>query len=110
MLDRRGRLAHDGGVLPTPGAYVLGLPFLRRRKSSFLDGVGPDAEELTEHLLAHLDRTATRRPSPAPPSADEGRLLVGAAPLPRPLRRGSRPAGCGSEADRVGGVPRLLRV
>lgn len=58
FLDRRGRLAHDGGVLPTPGAYVLGLPFLRRRKSSFLDGVGPDAEELTEHLIAHLDRTA----------------------------------------------------
>ncbi len=62
FLDRRGRLAHDGGVLPTPGAYVLGLPFLRRRKSSFLDGVGPDAEELTEHLVAHLDRAAAAAP------------------------------------------------
>ena len=58
FLDRRGRLAHDAGVLPVPGAYALGLPFLRRRKSTFIDGVGPDAAELSEHLLAHLDRTA----------------------------------------------------
>jgi putative flavoprotein involved in K+ transport len=62
FLDRRGRLAHDGGVLPTPGGYALGLPFMRRRKSSFLDGVGPDAEELTDHLVGHLDRTAAGAP------------------------------------------------
>ena len=30
-----------------PGMYVLGLPFTRRRKSSFLDGVGADATELS---------------------------------------------------------------
>lgn len=57
LLDRRDRLVHDGGVLSAPGMYVLGLPFLRRRKSSFLDGVGPDADELTTHLVGHLDRT-----------------------------------------------------
>jgi putative flavoprotein involved in K+ transport len=34
--------------------YVLGLPFTRRRKSNFIDGVGPDAIELTEHLSGHL--------------------------------------------------------
>jgi putative flavoprotein involved in K+ transport len=55
-LDRKGRLVHDGGVLATPGLYVLGLPFMRRRKSSFLDGVGPDAGELADHLVAHLAR------------------------------------------------------
>ena len=54
LLDRKGRLVHDGGVLPVPGLYVLGLPFMRRRKSSFLDGVGPDAHDLAEHLVAHL--------------------------------------------------------
>ncbi len=58
LLDRKGRLGHDGGVLPVPGMYVLGLPFLRRRKSSFLDGVGPDSEELAAHLVDHLDSTA----------------------------------------------------
>lgn len=60
LLDRKGRVVHDGGVLPTPGLYVLGLPFLRRRKSSFLDGVGPDAVELTQHLASHLDRAVSR--------------------------------------------------
>ena len=60
LVDRRGRLVHDGGVLPTPGLYVLGLPFMRRRKSSFLDGVGPDARDLSAHLASHLDRTASR--------------------------------------------------
>ncbi len=54
LLDHKGRLIHDGGVLPIPGLYVLGLPFMRRRKSSFLDGVGPDAADITEHLVGHL--------------------------------------------------------
>jgi putative flavoprotein involved in K+ transport len=48
----RGRLTNDGGVLSVPGMYVLGLPFMRRRKSSFLDGVGPDSAELATHLEA----------------------------------------------------------
>jgi putative flavoprotein involved in K+ transport len=39
---------------------VLGLPFLRRRKSSFLDGVGEDAADLAGHLRAHLDQAAVR--------------------------------------------------
>ena len=60
LLDRKGRLVHDGGVLPVPGMYVLGLPFLRRRKSSFLDGVGPDADDLATHLVGHLATTASR--------------------------------------------------
>jgi putative flavoprotein involved in K+ transport len=58
FMDGRGRLVHDGGILSVPGAYVLGLPFLRRRKSSFIDGVGDDARDLTAHLAHHLDLTA----------------------------------------------------
>jgi putative flavoprotein involved in K+ transport len=54
-FDGRGRIVHDGGVCALPGLYLLGLPFLRRRKSSFIDGVGPDAAELVGHLHAHLD-------------------------------------------------------
>lgn len=55
VLDRKGAIVHDGGVMAEPGMYVLGLPFQRRRKSSFIDGVGPDARELSGHLTAHLD-------------------------------------------------------
>ena len=56
LLDARGRLIHDGGVLSVPGLYVLGLPFMRRRKSSFIDGVGPDAAD----LVAHFEHAAAR--------------------------------------------------
>lgn len=54
LLDRRGRLRHDGGVTEVPGLYVLGLPVLRRRGSTFLYGIAADARELTDHLVARL--------------------------------------------------------
>ncbi len=54
-FDQRGRVVHDGGICALPGLYLLGVPFLRRRKSSFIDGVGPDSAELVSHLHAHLD-------------------------------------------------------
>jgi putative flavoprotein involved in K+ transport len=52
VLDERGEIRHDGGVTPEPGLYVLGLQFLRTRKSSFIDGVGPDAAFLADHIVA----------------------------------------------------------
>jgi putative flavoprotein involved in K+ transport len=58
VLDRRRRVVHDGGVTAFPGLYVIGLPFLRRRKSSLIDGAANDATELTMHLAGHLDGLA----------------------------------------------------
>jgi putative flavoprotein involved in K+ transport len=58
VLDRKGRLRHEGGVVAAPGLYVLGLPFMRRRKSSFIDGAGADAAELALHLRQNLARAA----------------------------------------------------
>ena len=52
VLDSRGEIRHDGGVTPAPGLYALGLNFLRRRKSSFIDGVGDDAAVLADHIAA----------------------------------------------------------
>ena len=54
-FDRKGRLRHDGGVVESPGMYLMGIPFLRRRKSSLIDGAGDDARDLSAHLAAHLD-------------------------------------------------------
>jgi len=55
VLDAKGNLRHDGGVVTeAPGLYVMGLPFLRRRKSSLMDGAGDDARDLSAHLAAHL--------------------------------------------------------
>ena len=53
VLDAKGEILHRGGVTPRPGLYVLGLQFMRRRNSAFLDGVGADAADLTEHLIQH---------------------------------------------------------
>jgi putative flavoprotein involved in K+ transport len=50
VLDSRGEILHRAGVTEASGLYVLGLHFLRRRKSSFLDGVGDDAAVLAEHI------------------------------------------------------------
>lgn len=58
VLDRKGRIRHDGGVVQTPGLYVMGLPFMRRRKSSFIDGAGDDAAYLAAHLNRSLYRAA----------------------------------------------------
>ena len=57
------RPVHDGGVTASPGLYLIGLPFLRRRKSTLIDGAAPDARELVEHLVTHLDTLAHRRAS-----------------------------------------------
>jgi putative flavoprotein involved in K+ transport len=52
ILDGRGEIRHRGGVTPDPGLYVMGLRFLRRRNSSFIDGQAKDAVELADHILA----------------------------------------------------------
>lgn len=58
VLDRKGHIRHDGGVAEAPGMYVMGLPYLRRRKSSFIHGAEDDARDLSEHLVDYLERTA----------------------------------------------------
>jgi putative flavoprotein involved in K+ transport len=58
VLDEHGEIRHQGGITPLEGLYVMGLYFLRRRKSSFIDGVGRDAMEITAHLAARLRRAA----------------------------------------------------
>ena len=54
VLDRKGYLRHDGGVVDAPGLYAIGLPFLRRRKSSFIHGAEDDARDLIDHLAGYL--------------------------------------------------------
>ena len=54
VLDRKGYLRHDGGVVDSPGLYAIGLPVLRRRKSSFIHGAEDDARDLIDHLAGYL--------------------------------------------------------
>jgi putative flavoprotein involved in K+ transport len=59
VFDLRGRVRHNGGVVDSPGMYVIGLPVLRCRRSTFIDGAGNDARYLSAHLASYLDYGST---------------------------------------------------
>ena len=54
VTDQKDQLRHDGGVVDSPGLYALGLPVLRRRKSTFIYGIEDDARDVIEHLAGYL--------------------------------------------------------
>jgi putative flavoprotein involved in K+ transport len=54
VLDEKGHLRHDGGVVDSPGLYALGLPVLRRRKSTFIHGIEDDARDVIDHLATYV--------------------------------------------------------
>jgi putative flavoprotein involved in K+ transport len=57
VRDRAGRIRHDGGVVTSaPGLFVLGLPVLRTRASTYIHGAGPDSEALADRLHSSLRR------------------------------------------------------
>jgi putative flavoprotein involved in K+ transport len=56
VIDTKGQLRHDGGAVDSPGLYALGLPVLRRRKSTFMCGIEDDAREVIDLLARHLAR------------------------------------------------------
>jgi putative flavoprotein involved in K+ transport len=61
VVDRKGHLRHDGGVVDAPGLYAIGLPVLRRRKSTFIHGAEDDARDLVDHLTCYLANTTVRQ-------------------------------------------------
>jgi putative flavoprotein involved in K+ transport len=54
VVDAKGQLRHDGGVVDSPGLYALGLPVLRQRKSTFIYGIEDDARAVIDHLTRYL--------------------------------------------------------
>jgi putative flavoprotein involved in K+ transport len=60
IRDSGGRIRHDGGVvIGAPGLYVLGLPVLRTRASTYIHGAAADTATLADHLHTFLSgRTA----------------------------------------------------
>ena len=54
VVDEKGQLRHEGGVVDSPGLYALGLPVLRRRRSTFISGIEDDAREVIGHLARYL--------------------------------------------------------
>ena len=58
VFDRKGMVKHDGGIAALPGIYLMGAPFMRRRKSALIDGAASDAQDLSAHLASYLDNRA----------------------------------------------------
>jgi putative flavoprotein involved in K+ transport len=54
VIDAKGQLRHERGAVDSPGLYALGLPVLRRRKSTFICGIEDDARAVIDHLARHL--------------------------------------------------------
>ena len=64
VVDAKGQLRHDGGAVDSPGLYALGLPVLRRRKSTFIHGIEDDAREVIDHLGGYLAGDSRARVGP----------------------------------------------
>jgi putative flavoprotein involved in K+ transport len=69
VVDAKGQLRHEGGVVDSPGLYALGLPVLRRRRSTFICGIEDDAREVIDHLAQAPGPLAGRNLSGRPLAA-----------------------------------------
>lgn len=54
LLDRHGRVVHRHGTMARPGLFVVGMPYQRTRRSSFIDGAGRDAAAVVAEVAAFL--------------------------------------------------------
>jgi putative flavoprotein involved in K+ transport len=55
VRGHNGHIRHDGGVVTgAPGLYVLGMPVLRTRASTYIHGAGADSGVLANHLRSFL--------------------------------------------------------
>lgn len=59
VVNSSGEIENHGGETAQPGLFTLGLPFMRHRASTFIDGVGRDAEHLAPRITRHLRQRAT---------------------------------------------------
>lgn len=50
ILDERGAPRHDGVGTPIPGLYLVGFPWLTKRKSGIIFGVDEDARTVADRL------------------------------------------------------------
>jgi putative flavoprotein involved in K+ transport len=77
--DARGAFIHEYGLSPIRNLTYIGRSWQRSRGSALLTGVGPDAAELTRHLVATLQPTGQPRDAgtTANVSAASGRMAAG---------------------------------
>ena len=54
VLSPRREILQWDGLTPLAGLFTMGLPGMRRRNSSFIDGVGDDARFIAQQIALHL--------------------------------------------------------
>jgi putative flavoprotein involved in K+ transport len=54
VFDDRGEPRHRAGITESPGLYVIGFPWLSKRKSGILYGVSEDAAHIVQHIENYL--------------------------------------------------------
>ncbi len=58
VLDRKGKLVHDGGVVRNvEGLYTLGGSLTRTRRSSYIGSGGSETDSVAAHLVRTLDES-----------------------------------------------------
>lgn len=60
VLTASGEIQQAGGVTPMAGLFTMGLPFMRRRNSTYIDGVGLDAWVISQRISRHLGHSKSR--------------------------------------------------
>jgi putative flavoprotein involved in K+ transport len=63
VLDADKKPIHQNGISPVEGLYFLGLPWLRKRKSSILFGMAEDAAFISEKVYALSKKRDLKRPA-----------------------------------------------
>ena len=77
---------HDGGVVRrAPGVYLMGVQFLRRRKSALIDGAADGARDLSEHMASYLGRSSSIRASLPAAAAAKRRTSASRSLRPRSI-------------------------
>jgi putative flavoprotein involved in K+ transport len=54
VFDEHGRPKHRAGITDSPGLYFLGMPWLSKRKSGILYGIGEDASRIVDHIQGNI--------------------------------------------------------
>jgi putative flavoprotein involved in K+ transport len=84
VVNAHGEVIHDGGITPLPGLYIVGLSFLRRRRSAFIDGCAIDAAEIANVMQTWFDRSGKSHRSLALELSDvraTAKVITGGASL-----------------------------
>jgi putative flavoprotein involved in K+ transport len=63
VVDGHGEIEQYRGITSAHGLYVIGLRFMHRRNSQFIDGARHDAQTIVEHLVGADQRGPAAAPA-----------------------------------------------